>query len=99
MRGGAAVAEFESKMRERRKASRQPLNAEIWADPGGTGLPVPCQVHDISARGARLSVASGIELPDGFFLKIAGETHRAVVVWRRGVHRPRVGVRFETLPI
>jgi hypothetical protein len=70
------------------------MNAEIWADPGGTSLPIPCTVLDISDGGAKISVESGGLVPDAFFLKIGSSTHRAKVVWRRQFKRLYVGMHF-----
>lgn len=80
---------------ERRAASRLPLNAEIWADPGGTAPAIVCQVRNISPTGARLSVEPGTNLPDRFLLKVGADTHEASVVWRLGNRGSQVGVKFD----
>lgn len=55
---------------------------------------VECQVTNVTAAGASLTVPAGVEVLDAFTLAIAGEfvMRRCRVVWRR---RGRVGVAFE----
>ena len=92
------MAGFGSKERttgERRGASRQPLNAEIWADPGGTTPAIVCQARNVSAKGARISVHPGTQLPERFLLKIGQTTHQAKVVWRLGPQGSNIGVTFQ----
>lgn len=75
---------------ERRAAFRFQAFAEVWADPGGTNLAIPCKVLDISATGAKIAILD-TELPDDFVLNSAGVKYHAHVVWRR---QKQVGVEF-----
>jgi hypothetical protein len=78
---------------DRRIVSRQIVNAEIWADPGGTAAPIPCVVRNISTKGAKIALAAETELPDRFFLKVGQVSRHAKVIWRsRTLH---VGVSFQ----
>jgi hypothetical protein len=72
------------------------MNAEVWADPGGTALPIVCRVRDVSPKGARIYVNPGIMLPESFFLKMGDEMRRVRVVWRLGDHMNFVGVTFQS---
>ncbi len=76
---------------DRRIASRQKSFAEVWADPGGTTLAIPCKVIDISKTGAKVSDFGEAPLPDDFVLHSAGVKYRAHVVWRR---QKSIGVEF-----
>lgn len=75
---------------ERRIAARMKAFAEVWVDPGGTALAIPCKVVDISKTGAKIAETEKT-LPDDFVLNSGGVKYRAHVVWRRQKH---VGVEF-----
>ena len=84
-----------AKASERRKASRNGASqaGEIIAASGAK--PEPCQVSDLSTRGARLRFSRPISLPTTFDLRLAHGRHRtrARIAWRRG---STVGVEFDT---
>ncbi|MGV7034653.1 PilZ domain-containing protein [Methylobacterium symbioticum] len=55
----------------------------------------PCEIRDLSARGAKLRVAPALDLPEVFELAIAAHDLRIHIVrlrWRRGEF---AGVTFE----
>lgn len=78
--------------KERRSYSRWPTSAEAWVDLGGTSVPIPCRLSEISLQGARIIIDPSMELPESFFLKFGRTMHRAEVVWRR---KNCLGVRFK----
>jgi hypothetical protein len=76
---------------DRRAAPRMKSFAEVWADPGGMELAIPCRIIDISTTGAKLD-CGGATLPDSFVLHAGHAKHVAQVVWRR---QTLVGVEFQ----
>jgi hypothetical protein len=78
---------------DRRVGKRRHTNTPAWADPGGAWPVIDCRILDITPEGARVSSASGRELPDVFQLR--ADSTRVIgvveVVWRQA---NQVGVRF-----
>lgn len=76
---------------ERRVAPRLKSFAEVWADPGGMNVAIPCRIIDISSTGAKID-GMGAALPDNFILHAGNVKHVVRVVWRRQTF---VGVEFQ----
>jgi hypothetical protein len=78
---------------DRRVGKRRKVNVPAWADPGGVLPVIDCRIIDLTEEGARVSSASGHELPDAFQLR--QDSTRVIgvveVVWRQA---NQVGVRF-----
>ena len=81
-------------MIERRQEPRTPARNRGVIKFGASGQELPCTVHDLSPRGAGLSVGTTFGLPRVFQLAIDGEkgTRFCRVAWT--AHQ-RVGVSFE----
>ena len=81
-------------MKERRQSTRYKVNRSAKIQARVDAQPHDCLLVDISDAGVRLH-ADGAEVPDDFFVLIAGakdERRRACrVVWRLG---PEIGARF-----
>lgn len=56
---------------------------------------IDCTVHNMSARGAKLDVATVVGVPDVFELKVDGQLQPCRVVWRR---LKELGVEFLSKP-
>ena len=67
---GAAMGLFASKdpFRELRKSQRFEIHSLAQIDLGGKAGPISCIISDISASGAKLTIAGEQELPDQFTL-------------------------------
>lgn len=79
---------------ELRKKQRQQFHYSASILKDGKGPPLPCQLCDISATGARLMLKDDCELPDRFILLLTqtGDARRSCrVVWRTGL---ALGVEF-----
>lgn len=78
---------------DRRVGKRRMVNLSAWADPGGVWPVIDCRIIDLTPEGARVTSASGNELPDVFQLR--ADSTRIIgtveVVWRQA---NQVGVRF-----
>ena len=78
---------------DRRVGKRRAVNVSAWADPGGVWPVIDCRIIDLTPDGARVTAASGAELPDVFQLR--ADSTRVIgaveVKWRRG---NQVGVKF-----
>ena len=81
-------------MFERRQEPRTAARNRGVIKYGASGQELPCTVHDLSPRGAGLSVSSTFGLPQVFRLSIDGEkqTRFCRVAW---TDNKRVGVSFE----
>lgn len=79
---------------ELRKAPRKTLYYPAWIDIGDGSAPRDCMIYDISATGARLTVAGDQQVPDNFNLFLARDRstqRRCQTAWRSGLN---VGVKF-----
>lgn len=77
---------------ELRKSRRSQFTCPARISLGNGKSDVDCMVSDISDEGARIAVASDIELPKEFMVSFTlGGAIRCRMVWREGRH---VGVRF-----
>jgi hypothetical protein len=78
---------------DRRVGKRHKVNVPAWADPGGVLPVIDCRIIDLTDDGARVTAASGHELPDVFQLR--ADSTRVIgvveVMWRQA---NQVGVRF-----
>ncbi len=78
---------------DRRVGKRRNVNVPAWADPGGVWPVIDCRIIDLTKEGARVSSATGHDLPDVFQLR--ADSTRVIgtveVVWRQA---NQVGVRF-----
>ena len=87
------IGNFRNRAELRKKPRRQfHYNAKILKDKDTPAL--ACSISDISESGARLHLASEVELPDTFWLLLTanGEARRHCrVIWRDGL---AVGVKF-----
>jgi len=82
------------RQRDLRRAQRKHKRQAAWISCGGTRLPIPCVIWDLSEGGARLAPARLSALPELFSLNLTrdGKSRRVCrVVWRK---KPYVGVRF-----
>jgi hypothetical protein len=79
---------------DRRRDVRVSTNKRGLIKFGPQGLKLPCTIHDLTARGAGLSVASAFGLPRVFTLAIDGERSGRFcrVAWSEG---KKLGVCFE----
>jgi len=79
---------------ERRREPRAPTNRRGLIRFGAQGQELCCTVHDLTARGAGLSVGSVFGVPGTFSLLIDGDSGSRFcrVVWCEG---KRLGVAFE----
>ena len=78
---------------DRRVGKRRKVNVPAWADPGGVLPVIDCRIIDLTPDGARVTSASGHDLPEAFQLR--ADSTRVIgaveVIWR---HANQVGVRF-----
>ena len=58
--------------RELRKSPRFEIHSLAQIDLGGKSTPISCIISDISANGAKLTIAGELELPDQFTLLLRG---------------------------
>jgi hypothetical protein len=80
-------------MLEHRRDTRNPVRVRGMIKFGPIGTELPCSVHDLSPRGAGLSVATTFGLPKSFELAIDGAGSRHCrVVW---TDVNKVGVSFD----
>ena len=87
------IGNFRNRAELRKKPRRQfHYDAKILKDKDTP--PLACSISDVSESGARLRLASEVELPDTFWLLLTanGQAHRHCrVIWRDGL---TVGVKF-----
>ena len=74
---------------ERRVVLRYPVTTPATIAFGNRA--VGCTVHDVSATGAALNLASRLRLPKHFTLTAAGSALRCQAVWRKGT---KIGIAF-----
>jgi hypothetical protein len=79
---------------ERRREARVSANRRGMIKLGARGQELPCTVHDLTSRGAGLSVARTFGIPNTFTLAIDGEpmSRFCRVVWSES---KKLGVAFE----
>jgi hypothetical protein len=79
----------------RKRAHRQPINANAWIRPTGSFGVRECRVIDISRTGAKLEVENTDNIPDKLLLLFSRSDagNQVTVVWRRGT---QVGVEFSS---
>jgi len=79
---------------ELRKKPRRQFHYDAKILKGKETPPLACWISDISETGARLNLASDVELPDTFLLLLTangGARRHCRIVWRDGLV---VGVKF-----
>ena len=81
---------------EQRKVQRKSLKYPARIDLRDGSPLRSCVIRDISATGARIFVDGPDEIPDYFYLLLAGSTARECqVVWREG---KQIGLEFVKAP-
>lgn len=81
-------------MLEKRNARRMVYKRPCWAQFEPTGGLYPCEAHNISTEGAKLSGEFPDNVPDRFIIRFAvsGKVNRkCLLVWREG---STIGVQF-----
>ncbi|QCK85565.1 PilZ domain-containing protein [Phreatobacter aquaticus] len=72
---------------DNRRTARRSVRYRATIENVLDGSLIPCQIHDVSATGAKLQVAPGTDIPEQFVLHLApGGASRRVCkrVWRDG---------------
>ena len=80
-----SIAEQKSSFRPERRAPRERAFLSGSISYGGGAMSTPCTVMQLSATGAKLSVASTISLPEIFQIVVAQKAinRRARLIWRK----------------
>jgi uncharacterized membrane protein len=79
---------------DNRRTARRSVRYRAAIENALDGSLLPCQIHDVSATGAKLGVAAHVVVPEQFILHLApGGASRRVcrLVWREG---GLLGARF-----
>ena len=75
-----------ARQRDLRRSQRKLKRQAAWIRSGGTCMPIPCVIWDLSKEGARLAPARLNIVPDLFILNLSrdGKSRRGCrVVWRK----------------
>lgn len=89
-----AFARFKRTFIEQRRSIREYVDFPAWIDVGDGSQPRSCTVLDVSEDGARVMVASPVELPKEFWLVLSKDRTRrrhCRMVWRSDT---QVGVQY-----